>query len=370
MGNRIYFLDNLRTAMIFLGILAAAASGFMLFSPDQAYVIQGSVLDGQRSASFDIFYTWADAIIIPVLFFICGYFGASSLRIRQLKPFIQKKWHRIGWIWLLGSLILTPQLAYLATGSLNDTTNFFSFYIVHFWTDRFEQGQFWFLGILLALYLILMAAKKLRPHCLQHVSVTKPSWPVLLGIVILDGAIMTAMYIYYGNRWIHPLYIFMFQPVHLADYFLYFLFGTYAFKHRWFTKSGYCPSALWLIPFFIFSLAYAGYKIPMIFLLATPYYIWFLPAIKAILSLTAVMGLLGAFAAWGNGSGKTTLTLTSISYPVYVISQTLLQNTAWLLQPLAVNGLLKFILICGLALIYSYMLGKYVLIRIPPFRKQ
>ena len=329
MGTRIQFFDDLRMTMV---ILAMAGS-----------------------ISIGSFYTWAEGIALPVLFFISGYFSASSLRIRQLRPFFKKRWQRLGWVWLFGSFILAPQLAYLQS----DSSDFLSFYSTHFWQDSFSQGPFWFLSILLTMTLLLMAAKKNFPHCLQHVASTKPSVVLLIGLVLADGLASHGAAQLWGNIWFHPLYILDLPAAHIISIVLYFLLGIYAMKHRWFSAHGYIPSPFWIIPFLAFSLLY--------FIMVLP--VWLISLVKAILPLTALLGLLGCLAYFRSKQPNILITFTGLSYPIYFLSQSLLQNTAWFIHPLAVSPWLKFLLIGGLSLIYAYMLSKYVLHKLPPFKK-
>jgi glucan biosynthesis protein C len=364
MGQRIYFLDNLRTAVIVLAVLGNAAIGFMISPMQQAYVIAGSMDSGQRAIGFDIFVTWLNVFILPVLFFISGYFGASTLRIRLFKPFFQRKWQRIGWPWIFGSLLLAPELAWLKALNSNPDLGFWTFYTQMFWTEDYEQGQFWFLGVLLALFLCLMAAKKLRPNCLRRVTAsTLPPW-VPIGIILISATASFWLQLLCGNLWFHPLYILVFQPHRLVNGILYFILGVLAFKHRWFTPGGYTPSPYWLVLFALLSVL--RYAAP----LASMLYLMIGPLINATMAMTALLGLLGAFSTWGNQNGQQAVTLASLSYPLYFLHQTLLQNTAWFLNPLAIPGLMKYVLICAITFIYAYLISKYVLLRLPSFRRQ
>lgn len=359
MGKRIFYLDNLRMAMIIMAVLYSSAMGFMVFTPQHTYVInQGP------NIVFDCFVQWCDALILPILFFISGYFAASSLRIRLFKPFFKEKWQRIGIPWLFGSLIVAPELAYLSFLNLHTDANFLTFYGYHFWQDSFEQGPFGFLGVLAFFYVLLMAAKKVRPHCLQRNEAAPPS---ILCMLLLIGCSTTGMFFvlpHIGNRWIQVLYVLNFQPSQIINCSLYFLFGIYAFKHRWFTAQGYCPSCRWVLPFIVLSVVYISLFLP--FGMSTVVTIF--PLVRALtvalLSVCALLGLLGSFAAWGNKP----LALTALSYPIYFLGQALVLNTAWFLQPLEISSFLKFLLISGLSLIYAYMLGKYALIRMRPFK--
>ena len=362
MGKRIFYLDNLRSAMIILAVLYNAASGFMIFLPTHVYVIES-----ERNIGFDMFALWAESLILPILFFISGYFGASSLRVRLFNPFFKEKWHRIGLPWLFGCLFLTPELAYLAALQTTPDMNFITFYTEHFWQECFQQGPFWFLSLLLLFFIFLMAAKKLRPHILQRNAAAALSPAIVILIISIDIAASYGLHYVFGNHWIHIAYLLNFQPIHLADCGLYFILGIYAFKHRWFTLQGYVPSLHWLIPFTIATLFYVLCFYPRTAVFLPFLFFHTLPAIESILSMTGLLACIAAFASWGNQNNKLTLTAASLSYPVYFLSQTLLQNMAWFIRPLTLPSCLKFIFLCSLVLVYAYMLAKYALIHLRCF---
>lgn len=73
-GRRIIFLDNLKTLVIALVVVFHGAMSYMAYAPEWWYV-----LDDERSLAATVFVVWADVFIMPVMFFISGYFGAASL---------------------------------------------------------------------------------------------------------------------------------------------------------------------------------------------------------------------------------------------------------------------------------------------------
>ena len=76
--QRLFFLDNLRSATILLVVVFHAALAYMIYVPEWWYVI-----DPKRVLSADILVIWADIFIMPIMFFISGYFGIKSLAKRS-----------------------------------------------------------------------------------------------------------------------------------------------------------------------------------------------------------------------------------------------------------------------------------------------
>ena len=111
-GPRIYFLDNLRTGIILLVVVFHAAMAYMNYVPEWWYVI-----DTERVLAADIFVIWADIFIMPVMFFIAGYFAIQSLARHSTGAFWRAKGRRIGIPWVAGSMLLAPPIAYIMIAS-------------------------------------------------------------------------------------------------------------------------------------------------------------------------------------------------------------------------------------------------------------
>ena len=150
---------------------------------------------------------------------------------------------------------------------------------------------------------------------------------------------------------------------------LYFCFGAYAFRHRWFTAGGYVPSAVHIIgAALLLGVVVASSYITMgisVFISGTlfPLLLFF-----SILQLPLLLALLAAFAKWGDIETDKTKLAAGLAYPLYVVSDTLIQNTAYFLQPLSLGMPLKFVLTLALSFLYGYMICKYALRHLPCFK--
>lgn len=364
--KRIWFLDNLRTIAVLLGIVCTIIIPYSVF-PSQVYVIST-----RHWAGFDVFYEGAAAILLAALFFISGYLGASDLRIHLIRPFLQKKWIRLGWPWLFGVLFFAPELAYISYLANGGASSFIDFYIRHFWIDSFTQGPFWFLSVLILLFLVLAGAKKWHHDILKKGPLQGASIPLVLSIISLQALLVISTLLYSGMTWFNGLYIITFQPVRMITCALYFFFGIWAFKHRWFSNDGYTPSGHWIIAGILFIALYA---------LAAPYMavlglfmagippVYMLSFLASFLSLPSLLGLIAFLQRLPHSDGPTALQLSNISYPFYFLSAILIENTAYLLHPLSIDEILKVMLIVLLSAIYGYLLCKYVLWHLPCFKK-
>lgn len=369
MGKRIHYLDNLRTFLVFAGICFAALGNFRPFPLLHPYV--PAPMHSIEGLAIDFLYNLAIVCIVPAIFFISAYFGASSLRIHMIRPYFKSKWTRLGWPWLAGTILLAPELLYLASRSCGSHGDGPAFSIVHlpFWSAYF-QSPFFCIGLLLLFHLALMGAKKWRRSLFQRAAAAPPSAGILAGFYALQLVVAAAFFglLLAAHRtpdlWF-PLYV-----LYLAAMSgLYFCFGVYAFRHRWFTAGGYVPSSVHIIgAALLLGVVVASSYITMgisVFISGTlfPLLLFF-----SILQLPLLLALLAAFAKWGDIETDKTKLAAGLAYPLYVVSDTLIQNTAYFLQPLFLGTPLKFVLTLALSFLYGYMICKYALRHLPCFK--
>ena len=369
MGKRIHYLDNLRTFLVFAGICFAALGNFRPFPLLHPYV--PAPMHSIEGLAIDFLYNLAIVCIVPAIFFISAYFGASSLRIHMIRPYFKSKWTRLGWPWLAGTILLAPELLYLASRSCGSHGNGPAFSLVHlpFWSAYF-QSPFFCIGLLLLFHLALMGAKKWRRSLFQRAAAAPPSAGILAGFYALQLVVAAAFFglLLAAHRtpdlWF-PLYV-----LYLAAMSgLYFCFGVYAFRHRWFTAGGYVPSSVHIIgAALLLGVVVASSYITMgisVFISGTlfPLLLFF-----SILQLPLLLALLAAFAKWGDIETDKTKLAAGLAYPLYVVSDTLIQNTAYFLQPLSLGTPLKFVLTLALSFLYGYMICKYALRHLPCFK--
>lgn len=369
MGKRIHYLDNLRTCLVFAGIFFAALGNFRPFPLLHPYV--PAPMHSIEGLAVDFLYNLAIVFIVPAIFFISAYFGASSLRIHMIRPYFKNKWTRLGWPWLIGTVLLAPELLYLASRSCGSHGDGPAFSLIHppFWSAYF-QSPFFCIGLLLLFHLALMGAKKWRRSLFQRAAATPPSAGILAVFYVLQLAVAAAFFglLLAAHRapdfWF-PLYVLYLA----ATCGLYFCFGVYAFRHRWFTAGGYVPSAVHIVGAalllgVIVALSYITMGIS-VFISGTlfPLLLFF-----SLLQLPLLLALLAAFAKWGDIETDKTKLAAGLAYPLYVVSDTLIQNTAYFLQPLSLGTPLKFILTLALSFLYGYMICQYALRHLPCFK--
>ena len=219
-GSRIYFLDNMRTSMIFLVVLYHAgvvyeSSGF--FAP--FWIVD----DDSTNIVVGIVNILLDIVIMPTIFFVSGFFAPLSVRNKTGWTFLTLRFKRLVIPWLFAVLTLIPlyKVIFLYARQLPQEhwTSYF-----HFSNGIIGQSWLWFLPVLFLFDVVywLLAKAKIR---VPNISLT-------LGVVVVFviGVLYSiGMSRLGGQGWTKTILI-DFQNERLLIYFMMFLIGSLCFK--------------------------------------------------------------------------------------------------------------------------------------------
>ena len=104
-GNRIHFLDNLRTIIIFLVILYHAGG---VYEGTGMWADFWIVDDPATNNLSGILGLIVDIFVMPTMFFISGYLAPASLKSKKGWTFIKAKFTRLVLPWIIAVLTLVP----------------------------------------------------------------------------------------------------------------------------------------------------------------------------------------------------------------------------------------------------------------------
>lgn len=365
MQQRIYFLDNLKLFIVWLMVVFHIAMSYMAYVPEWWYVI-----DGDSALSGTVFVIWADVFIMPVMFFVSGYFGLNSLSRQSPGRFWRSKWKRIGLPWIFGAMVIAPYIAYLTFASRGIPMSYGDFYIEQFWGPFYQHGHYWYLGFLMCLYLLLFILCNVFPGLKQRCRASHPSALLFGAVFVICAASMAVINSYVPDAiWIHPLYLIVMQPTRALIYVVYFLLGAYAWRRNWFSSGGYRPTLkIWLPLFAVMSVVLCLHRLsPGYPSLSPEQYIWLNAAIHSLFCLSAIFGLLALFCRCCNFTTGMLTSFAATSYAVYYVHQIFAMNSVWFLRSFEINICLKYIIACIFTLTASHLLSKYLLMRLPCF---
>ena len=363
--GRLYFLDNLKTFIILLVVFFHAAYAYSIYYSQDWYVV-----DTQKSLFFDVFITTAFAFMMPVMFFVAGYFGIRSLAPKGQLSFWRDKLHRIVIPWALGVLVLAPAIGYVHSVSRNHYPPYLSYWVHYFFGKEYQahgQVHFYFLGMLTLFYLALSVAYRIHKP-LGNID-NKPITPSR-GFFILFG-LATGIIFFCGNLVIDEglwlkIGVFDIPATRFIPYMGYFFLGVFAYKQQWFTASGYTPKLkgwdlMCVISFILFTTFLNKRIMPertrMLFY-ALSYFFF---------CLTAIFSLLAFFKKRVDFTTRRLSSLSANSYAIYFIHYLIVVLIILAFRGIQWSAFIKHPLVWILSAMVSYLISKYLLSKTPMF---
>jgi len=341
-GNRIYFLDNLRTLMIFFVVIVHSG---LVYEKSAFSALLWIVYDPSTNHLAGILRIILDIFIMSTIFFISGFLTPLSLKSKNSWAFVKSKFKRLIIPWIIAVLTLMPLYKFIFLYSRNLPQQNWTTYF-HWSNEIWSQNWLWFLPVLFLfdiLYLLLSKVKiKLPDITLKQA----------IGAIFLIGFIYSiCMDIFNFQGWTKTILL-DFQNERLLIYFVMFLFGSLCYKLKTFESkpknkrlyfiiigTAWIPIILYRF-FYLNSLMSPGDFIfsDMIDTLL----LWF----NFHLSLLCLLYLMiNTFRCYLDKQGKISKALNKNSYHVYIIHTVVMGGLALAMLNTALPSLLKFLLL-------------------------
>ncbi len=356
-GNRIYFLDNLRTFMIFIVVLVH--SGWV-YESSGAGAFFWIIDDYSTNSLADYLNFIMDIFVMSTIFFVSGFLTPLSLKNKNAGTFIKTKFKRLIIPWGIAVLTLMPlyKVIYLYSRSIPQES--LSTYF-HWNNGFFSQNWLWFLPVLFLFDMLYLFLSKIKID-LPDITLKKA-----VGAVFIIGFIYSlCMDIFQWQDWTKTAFL-DFQNERLLIYFMVFLLGSLCYKLKTFESKPkskrlytvliftvWMPTALYLY-LFMNTLFNPG---NIIFSdMADTLLMWFSFHIS-LLSLLYI--IINTFRLYLDKQGKILAELSSNSYNVYIIHVVVMGGIALIMLNTAIPSLLKYFIltvstyaVCNL-LVYFY----------------
>ncbi|WP_108972505.1 acyltransferase family protein [Leptospira ryugenii] len=136
--GRLFYLDNLRSFALILGIFFHAA---IVYAPHIHYAIQNP----DRLEFFAYFCFWVHSFRMPLFFIISGFFSALVWEKKGSLSYLKGRIQRIMIPALFGLLFFAPVQYYLMLKIKQENLGFVSFLHYFFTFEDFAQSHIWFL---------------------------------------------------------------------------------------------------------------------------------------------------------------------------------------------------------------------------------
>jgi peptidoglycan/LPS O-acetylase OafA/YrhL len=219
--NRIYFLDNLRTFIIFLVVWYHAG---WVYESSGVLSWVWIVDDPSKNNVAGLFNLILDIFMMPVMFFISGYFAPLSLKHKTGKSFLISRLKRLMVPWILAVLVLLPlyKVIYLFSRDLPQE-GLWSYF--HFNGGiLINQGWLWFLPVLFLFDMVYLAMSKI------NLPVRNMGMKAAVPAVFLIGFAYSFAMSWYGFYGWTKTILLDFQNERILIYFMAFLVGALCYK--------------------------------------------------------------------------------------------------------------------------------------------
>jgi peptidoglycan/LPS O-acetylase OafA/YrhL len=342
-GNRIFFLDNLRTFIILLVVIYHAG---WVYESSGTLSSVWIVDDPSKNELIGLFNLIIDMFVMPVMFFISGYFTPLSLAKKTGWTFLKSRIKRLMVPWLIAVLTLIPLYKVIFLYSRNLPPENLISYFYFKGEILINQGWLWFIPVLFLFDLLYFSLSKVNP--------------VKLGLG-LKGAVFTIfivgfIYSFYMSFYNHygwtKTILLDFQNERLLIYFMMFLLGALCYKEKVFNSA---PTGKKLYYFICFT-SWIPMNVYIIFLInifVNPgnYIISGIVDVALIwlgfhLSLLSLLYIIiNTFRYYLNRGGKIINQLNTYSYGVYIIHFIVLGGIALILLPTTLPALSKYVIL-------------------------
>ena len=249
--GRLLALDFVRVLALLGVVIYHSAAAYSTNTP------YWSVHDGSSVFATGI-RELVDVFIMPIFFFLAGYFTLSSLRKRGYWSFFKSKFWELGYIWLLAVIIILPIVWWgINVKSSGSSAGFLGSWLT--WMGGIGQtrlgvandpGQmvhmhFWFVSLLFYFFVIFillyMVKSKLSGISSNTTKPESPSNKNVLLILMIFGLVTTVGYfvsllLVPDTSWLNVKLFLQFQPSKLFLYVAYFGLGIYGYSRNWFIE--------------------------------------------------------------------------------------------------------------------------------------
>jgi glucan biosynthesis protein C len=347
--KRLYYLDNLRVAVIILVIAHHVG---------QAYGPTGGwwpIQEATRSPVLGPFFTVNRSFFMSLFFMVSGYFTVMSFRAKGGNAFLKDRCLRLGIPTLVFGLIMIPLQLFVFAPADGPKPSIFPI----------DVGHLWFLEHLLifsAGYVLwqTLRGNRVRPELSQG---NPPSYLsvliVALAIAVVNGIVRIWFPI---DKWV---YLLGFIRVAFADVprdLSFFILGVLAYDHQWFQKFPTRNGYIWLGIGLALAIYWYAYSLVFWTLLPTSgitmdilYLIW-----EILLCFGMCIGLTVLFREKFNFQGQIGKAMAQAQYGAYIFHVLFVLIFQFLVIGLSISPFAKFILVTLAAVPTTFLFSYWV----------
>jgi peptidoglycan/LPS O-acetylase OafA/YrhL len=340
--ERMYWLDNLRTFMVFLVVVLHAGlvyessgiAGYFWIVDDPST----NDISGLVNLILDIF-------VMPTIFLISGFLTPLSLEKRTWLAFVKSRFRRLMVPWIIAVLTLLPIYKVIFLYSRNLPQEHWSSYF-HWSNGIWGQNWLWFLPILFLFDILYLLVSR------THIDTSKITLKKAIPLVFLSSFAYSVAIDLAGLQGWTKTILLDFQNDRLFIYFMIFLAGVLCHRENIFASrrksralfaiaacTAWIPVNVYLI-LVIYPLINSGNRI---FSWAADTVIMRLAFLLSLLSLLYLA--VETFRRYLNRQGRLLRELGRNSYNVYIVHTVVMGGIALLLLNTSISSLMKHFLL-------------------------
>jgi peptidoglycan/LPS O-acetylase OafA/YrhL len=351
--NRLYFLDNLRTFLIFLVVLFHAG---VVYDKNGIGTGWWIVVDPSDSDLPGLMNLMLDIFIMPTIFFVSGFFASVSIR-KGTAAFLKTRLERLMLPWAIAVFTLIPLCKVIFLLSRGMPQEHWTTYF-HFTNGIYSMNWLWFLPALFIFDSLYAGLSKLNlptdrldlKTAVTGVFVLSLAYSVTIGALDLYGWTKT--------------FLVDFQNERIVPYFLVFLLGSLCQK-RGVLETGEKKRKLYVaiaatawIPMNLYAIVLINFFVrPGKYFVSLPVD-RILMFVGLYLSMLAMIYLtVATFRNWFNGQSRLSRELAGLSYGVYIIHVPVMGVIAMALAASSMPGILEYLIVAAAAWAGSNLLA-------------
>ncbi|HLN90036.1 MAG TPA: acyltransferase family protein [Candidatus Binatia bacterium] len=370
-------------SMDFVRVLALL--GVILFHASGAYanIPYWSVQNGTSSVAIGI-RELVDVFIMPLFFFLAGYFTLGSLRKKGSWGFIKSKFWELGFAWIVIVILVIPFSWWI----VNHQTTTGSYLTTWFtWIQSAGQTRlgvfetpaqsvhlhFWFISLLFAFFIAFLLIYKVSGnYAAKHfitaetsTSAKKTSLALLaFGVSCVVGYFISLLLVP-DQSWLTINLFLEFQPSKLFIFAACFAFGIYAYSKNWFADGKQIGKlSMWIAATILLSVAFllVG-RDEFQNSLATPLsyvYLLLYAALRSFLLLSVMLTVCSLGVRYFNRPSRTISSLASNSYNIYLLHLFFASTFQDILMIWSGPIVIKIAMVFGISLLISYSVSRWI----------
>lgn len=381
--DRLVALDKIRYSMVVAVLILHSACAYAGIIP------WWSVRESATNPFFDLLIIFLDLFLMPVLYFLAGFFALSSLEKRGSVRFMAAKLSRLGVPSLLVGIFFVPVISFIGYQSRNaDPAGYWQFWWmqmrtvfdwhwVHYtsieaakqYANDFSLWHLWFISLLLIFFILTASFYRLFPRWFQRKTLTSSAGTrsILLGLLAagIAGALLMGLVQRISPDWCWAKIggFIMIQPTRVPIYIALFALGIWANTHNWFTAGQFPASPwLWLGTGLLSFVGILGALQSIMQPAPIPWSVAFLHGgLRSFAGLAFLCFFLSGGQRWGYRPTAIWRSMHPVSYELYLIHLPVVVILQLVALHLSIPNGLKFVLVCATALTVCWSLARFVI---------